>query len=113
MFLHCHSARNRRSKGLKKRWLAEGRMMLGWALAEQGREDEGTAQMRQGLIAWRATGAGVGASYFLTFPVEAYERSGQTEEGLAVLAEAFDIVRRNREGLWEAELNRLKGKLLL
>lgn len=32
-------------------------MLRGWALAEQGQEEEGIAQMRQGLTASRATGA--------------------------------------------------------
>jgi predicted ATPase len=94
-------------------WLAEGRMMQGWALAEQGREEEGITQMRQGLSAWRALGSGVAASYFLTLPIEAYRRRGQIEEGLNTLAEAFDVVRKTGEGLWEAELYRLKGELLL
>lgn len=59
-------------------WLAEGTMLRGRALAEQGRDEEGIAQMRQGLAAWRATGAAVAASYFLTLPVEAYGRTGRT-----------------------------------
>lgn len=46
-------------------WLAEGMMLRGWALAEQGREEEGITQMRQGLAAWRATGAHIAESYFL------------------------------------------------
>ncbi|MBI3247492.1 MAG: AAA family ATPase [Deltaproteobacteria bacterium] len=94
-------------------WLTEGTMMRGWALAEQGQEEEGITQMRQGLSAWRALGSGVGAAYFLTLPIEAYSRRGQIEEGLNTLAEAFDVVRKTGEGLWEAELYRLKGELTL
>ena len=38
-------------------WLAEGIILRGWALAEQGQGEEGIAQIRQGLAAWRTTGA--------------------------------------------------------
>ena len=38
-------------------WLAWGTILRGWALAEQGQGEEGIAQMRQGLAAYRATGA--------------------------------------------------------
>ena len=38
-------------------WLALGTILRGWALAEQGQGEEGIAQMRQGLAAYRATGA--------------------------------------------------------
>jgi predicted ATPase len=94
-------------------FLAEGTMLRGWALAEQGREEEGITQMRQGLAAWRATGARMAESYFLTLPIEAYGRTGQLEEGLNTLAEAFAIVHKTGERLYEAELYRLKGHLVL
>src|SRR5712691_4104812 len=38
-------------------WLAQGTILRGWALAEQGQGEEGIAQMRQGMAAFRATGA--------------------------------------------------------
>jgi class 3 adenylate cyclase len=37
--------------------LAEGILMRGWALAMQGQIEEGIAQLRRGIAAWRATGA--------------------------------------------------------
>jgi predicted ATPase len=94
-------------------WLVEGTMLRGWALAEQGREEEGITQMRQGLTAWRALGSGVGASYFLALLIEASSRTGQLEEGVNTLAEAFAIVHKTGERLYEAELYRLKGELRL
>jgi predicted ATPase len=94
-------------------WLAEGTMLRGWALAEQGREEEGITQMRQGLADWRALESGVAASYFLSLPVAAYEKGGQIEEGLTILAEALEIVRKTGESLFEAEIYRLKGELTL
>ncbi|MBI3801478.1 MAG: AAA family ATPase [Deltaproteobacteria bacterium] len=94
-------------------WLTEGTMLQGWALAEQGQEEEGFTQMRHGLTTWRAIGSGVAASYFLTLPVEAYGRRGQVEQGLTVLAEALAMVDRTGERFYEAELYRLKGELSL
>ena len=37
--------------------------LRGWALAAQGQGEEGIAQIRQGLAAWRATGAELGRPY--------------------------------------------------
>ena len=38
-------------------WAAGGTILRGWALAMQGQGEEGMAQVRQGIAAWRATGA--------------------------------------------------------
>ena len=43
--------------------------------------------MRQGLAAYRATGAELGRPYYLALLAEAYGKVGQAEEGLTVLAE--------------------------
>jgi hypothetical protein len=37
-------------------YVAQATIMRGWALAAQGQGAVGTAQMRQGLAAYRATG---------------------------------------------------------
>jgi predicted ATPase len=94
-------------------WAAIGTIVRGWALAEQGHIEEGIAQMRQGLAAWRATGAEARWTYFLTFLAEAYEKKGQAKEGLSILAEALAVVGKNEEHYYEAELYRLKGELTL
>jgi predicted ATPase len=52
-------------------------------------------------------------SYLLAFLAEAYGGDGQPEAGLQVLDEALAAVRDTGERMYEAELYRLKGDLLL
>jgi predicted ATPase len=93
--------------------LAQATIMRGWALAAQGQGAEGMAQMRQGLVAYRAAGGELGRPYYLTLLAEAYGSIGQTAEGLSLLAEAQATVDRTGAHGWGAELHRLKGELLL
>ena len=93
--------------------LAQGRILLGWALVEQGRAAAGIAQMRQSVAAYGATGADLGRSSYLALLAEAYGKERQAEEGLAMLSEALAIVDRHGIHFNEAELYRLKGELLL
>ncbi len=94
-------------------WLAYGTILRSWALTTQGEGAEGIAQMRQGLVARRATGAELNRPYFLALLAEAYGKVGQPEEGLTVLIEALVIVNNTGVRDWEAELHRRKGELLL
>jgi predicted ATPase len=94
-------------------YLAWATFLHGWALATQGQTAEAMAQMRQGLAAARATGAGVIVPYFLALLAEACGHAGQGDEGLLLLAEALAVADTNAEHWYEAELYRLKGELLL
>jgi predicted ATPase len=94
-------------------WLAYGIILRGWALAEQGQTEERITQIRQGLTAWRATGAELWPPYFLALLAEAHGEEGQTDEGLRMLAEALALMDKTDERWWEAELYRLKGQLTL
>ena len=47
-------------------WAAMGTSLRGWALAMQGQGEAGMAQVRQGIAAWRATGAALLVPYFCT-----------------------------------------------
>jgi predicted ATPase len=85
----------------------------GWAVAQQGEVAEGIADMRQGFAAWQATGAGMAWPWFLALLAESCGRVGQLDEGLRALEEALAVVQNNKERLYEAELYRLKGELLL
>ena len=50
---------------------------------------------------------------FYSMLAEGYARCNKIEEGLKLLDDAFDTVRRTGERVWEPELHRLKGVLLL
>jgi predicted ATPase len=94
-------------------YLAWGRIVRGWTLAEQGQGPEGIAQIRQGLAASRTAGIQAVLPYHLALLAEAYGNGGQGAEGLRVLAEALTMVNNTGERNYEAELYRLKGELLL
>jgi adenylate cyclase len=93
--------------------LASGTSSRGWALAMQGQGEAGIAQMRQSGSAYRTTGGQLGRPRQLANLAEAYGKAGQSDEGLAVLAEALALVDKNEDRWYEAELHRLKGELLL
>jgi predicted ATPase/class 3 adenylate cyclase len=101
-----------REQGFTQR-VATGTILLGWALTTQGQQAEGVGQVRQGLAAFRATGAELARPYYLALLAEVYVEVGEREDGLSLLAEALATVHKTGEGLWEAELHRLKGELLL
>ncbi len=94
-------------------WLAVASILRGWALAEQGQAEEGIAQIQQGCHAARATGGELGRSLFLALLGEAYGNEGQTAEALRTLAEGLAMADKSGERVYEAELRRVKGELLL
>src|SRR5262249_20918641 len=94
-------------------WRANGLVMRGWALAEQGACADGIAMLRQGLTDWVASGAETHRTYFLGLLAEALGRGGQFEEGLEVLAEAQAMMNGTGAVFHGAELHRLQGEFLL
>ncbi|MBI4641493.1 MAG: hypothetical protein HY731_12410 [Candidatus Tectomicrobia bacterium] len=87
-------------------------LLRGWALVEQGQQEEGMAQMHQSLPALQTTGVQRLRPAQLALLAEACEKARHIEEGLSVLTEALAAVHRSGERWWEAELYRLKGELL-
>jgi predicted ATPase len=92
---------------------AMGAILQGWALAEQGQEEKGIAQMDQGLAAFLVLKSRWLRTYFLSLLAEAYGRTGQTEKGLDALTEALASADRTGERFYETEIYRLKGELTL
>ena len=93
--------------------LAWGAILRGWALAEQGQTGEVIAQIHEGVAVASAATAGLQRPYYLALLAEAYEKAGQTEEGLNALAEALATADKTGERHYEAEMYRLKGQLTL
>ena len=94
-------------------WLSQATIMRGWALADEGDIEEGMAEMSRGLTAWSATGGGVYGGHYRALLAEARGMAGEVNTGLAVIAEALEIVEATGDRYWEAELHRLQGVLLL
>jgi predicted ATPase len=94
-------------------YTALGTLMRGWAVAMQGQGEAGLALLRQGLAAYRATGAVVGQALYLGLRAEAYGEVGQAAAGLGTLAEALASMHDTGDCFYEAELHWLKGTLLL
>jgi predicted ATPase len=94
-------------------WVAQRTILRGCGLALQGQAEAGMAQVRQGIAAYRATGAALFVPYFCTLLADVCDTLGHLEEGLQALAEAHTLVEQHGERWWEAEIHRLRGVLLL
>ena len=93
--------------------LALATTLRGWAMAQQGRNEEGIAQIQEGLAVYRATGTEVARPYFLCLLAEACTQTGRIDEGLSALTEALAAADEHENRWYEAEMHRLKGQLLL
>ncbi len=93
-------------------WIGRGMMLRGWALAEQGREREGLAQIQQGLALWQANGQELGKPFWLALLGERCAKLGQVKEASQAVAEALAMAQTRELRVWEAELHRLQGEFL-
>ena len=94
-------------------WGALGTIYCGWIKVKDGALAEGISLLRDGSIVYSSMGAEAWMPHFIALRVGAYEIAGQVEEGLALLDEAFQIVKSTGERWQAAELYRNKGQLLL
>ena len=88
-------------------------MVRGWCLAALGQPEVGIAQLQQGVSLWRSSGAEVGVPFMLTLLADAYGKAGQPEEGLKQLVEAELSMQIRNERVYETELHRTRGELLI
>ncbi len=94
-------------------FIALGTITHGWALSLGEHPEEGIVQLRQGLSALQATGSEVIRSSYMIWLAEAYERIGQTAEGLRVLDESQALMNKTGARFSESALHLCKGRLLL
>ena len=90
---------------------AMGRVLRGWALALLGEQEQGIREITGGLAASRGTGARMDDPHYLALLGEAQLRAGAIDAGLAAVAEALELSRRERSLFYEPELLRLEGGL--
>jgi class 3 adenylate cyclase/predicted ATPase len=94
-------------------YVTAGTFYRGWLLVQGGSASEGVALMREELARLRANGDEDFLPYSLLLLAEAHRELGQTAMALDLVDEALARVERTGERLFEAELHRLKGGLML
>jgi class 3 adenylate cyclase/tetratricopeptide (TPR) repeat protein len=91
-------------------YMAWGMAFRGGALMAQRQWAEGVAQIRQGVETYEGD---LVRTVYLTWLAVGYGGAGQVDDGLATITEALRLVEKNDERLYEAEVYRIKGELLL
>jgi class 3 adenylate cyclase/predicted ATPase len=92
-------------------WVANGRVLQGWAVAQKGQATTGIAHIRDGLAAAEATGTRLTTPLHLALLAEALALAGKIEEGLAALDDALATAAVSGVRGWDAEIHRLRGAL--
>jgi predicted ATPase len=94
-------------------WAAGARILKGWAATRQGETKAGLQLLREGLAAWRKTGARLWLPIFLALEAEAYAKAGDGETALQVIEEALLISEETGERWAMAEVLRVKAGSVL
>jgi predicted ATPase len=94
-------------------FLAWSTGLHGWVMVEQGRREEGVAQIREGLEMSRSARDGLWRPYFLCLLAETCIETNSFDNGLSALTEALAISDELGIGFSKPEIHRLKGESLL
>jgi adenylate cyclase len=94
-------------------WSLWATTLGGAALVEVGQTYQGCEQLTVCLDAMRAAGAGITTTQTLGLIAQAHGRYAEPQKGLMVLEEALTVAEASGERYYLAELNRLRGELLL
>jgi DNA-binding winged helix-turn-helix (wHTH) protein/predicted ATPase len=86
--------------------------LLGWVVAIEGRQEDGIAELRA-AASGPVGGADQFQSYLLALLADACLMAGRVAEGLAAVAEGLARATTTGERFYEAELQRLRGQLLV
>jgi predicted ATPase len=90
---------------------ASAAALQGWALAKEGRVQDGLLEMRRALAAQAETGWS--STLLVGALAEIHGMARETGAGFELIEKALQHVSRTGERIWEAELHRLKGEFLL
>jgi predicted ATPase len=100
-------------QGIAPQYLATAGIIRGWADVYETRAALGIDEIRHALDQLEIMRMHHRRSYYLAILAEGYDSVGEAELGLSALTEAVAFMEETGEGLWEAEIHRLKGQLLL
>ena len=91
-----------------------------WATMQKGildvleeKREEGLRAAVEGLEFWKAVGMRVFVPYWQVLIADAFLLTGAIEKGLQLLEEAETLMQETDHRMWEAEMHRIRGELLL
>jgi predicted ATPase/predicted Ser/Thr protein kinase len=123
LFQYCHESQQAEEWAEKciahcdQHGIAQERLwaksLSGWSIAAQGRVDQGIGRMRESIEAYRGLRSELSLSHYQTLLADVLGFTGNAEEGLAIIAEALDTIRRTGDRHCEPETHRIKGELRL
>ncbi len=94
-------------------WIGAGEMSLGTGLIESGDAEHGFPLLRRGLAELRNAGGDLVYRYGLVLLADACLAAGKFDEGIAAIDECASYLETEGEKMYEAELLRLRGELIL
>jgi predicted ATPase/DNA-binding response OmpR family regulator len=94
-------------------WMNCGKIFHGWAAVCRGQVDTGMEVLREGMVGWQKSGAGLWMPIFLMLEAEAYRKSGHDEAALQAVERALAICEDSGERWAMPEVLRSKAHLLL
>jgi len=87
-------------------------VLHGWALAAEGRVEDGLSEIRNSLAGQLAAGALIARPQFLAILADACLRAGRHDEVLAATTEGLDCSAATGDVYWDSELQRVRGEAL-
>jgi predicted ATPase len=94
-------------------WQAMARAIDGWIMAEEGEHTGACAMIRDGLSTYEAQDVVLMRPFLLSMLGAALGRAGRPDQALPVVDAGIQLVEEKGETIWEPELHRLKGDILL
>ena len=94
-------------------WKAWGMMHQGCASVLTGKASEAVNMITSGITAWRSTGATMLVPFFLSYLARAHAQLGKFDDAWRCIGEAMAAVEATSEKLWEADINRTAGGIVL
>lgn len=108
----CISLSDRPNLGFKT-WLAYGHMVRGWAIHQQGRQQDGLAEMAEGLSQALEIKVGSSWTWNLSIYAECCLESGEIDEGLSLLQRGYDFIESFGNQAEQTELYRVHAEILM
>ena len=94
-------------------WRGMGQLLLGWALAYSDDGARGIALIREALTQLATVGTQVNATGGLFWLADAERAAGREAQALAAIETGLAIADARDDHVYESELHRLKGDILL